>query len=380
MPVVEITAEHECTHVTPVHLAAQGGARLPAGPLELRPDRGGPTLAVQRLGDGLVTLVERMKAGERRRYHLVSGAARSGVRLKEESPHALSILLPDGLFTTYHTAPTQSRPFLHPVLGPGGLPVTRDFPMKDVPEEKASRDQDHPHHRSFWTAFDEVSGVDNWSETAGKHGYTRHQEFVDKTEGPVWGGFRARASWTARDGRKILDEVRAVRVYNVGSGFRLLDYNVNLAANHGDAEFHDTKEGGILAWRVFHTMKEDQGGRMVNSVGQSGEKNVWGKPASWLDYSGQVKGRTVGVAMMDHPGNTNHPPRWHARAYGLVGVNPFSVGSFEPGKPKTTYRLKSGDELKFRYRVYIHPGDAAQAEVEEVYHCWVQAPEGRVIG
>ena len=85
---------------------------------------------------------------------------------------------------------------------------------------------------------------------------------------------------------------------------------------------------------------------------------VWGKRAAWLDYSGPVGGEVLGIAMMDHPGNPNHPCRWHARDYGLVGTNPFANGAF--GEPqKTPYHQKQGQTLRFRYRVLIHKGSAA---------------------
>lgn len=383
---LRIKADHECTHPTPVWVDLPAGVDLPPGPLQLVPSRagtprsqGGGSLPAQRSGRRLVTLVRRMHAGEHQFYDLQPGGGGApGVRLQAAGEGEISIDLAGEPFTTYHYGKGVIRPYLHPVLGPDGIPVTRDFPMKNVDAERDAKDQDHPHHRSLWTAFDEVNEVDNWSENPAKHGYTRHREMRDRVEGPVFGGFTAASTWESRDGRKILDEVRTLRVYNAGRGLRLFDYDVSLKAAYGDVEFGDTKEGGILAVRVFHSLKEDEGGRMTASTGESGEKNVWGRKASWLDYSGSIGGRTVGIAMMDHPGNPNHPPRWHARAYGLVGVNPFSSGSFEKGAPKTPYHLKAGKELKFRYRVYIHPGDVRQAEVEEVYHCWIQPPAGRL--
>src|SRR5688572_2099343 len=39
-----------------------------------------------------------------------------------------------------------ARPFLYPIIGPGGARMTRNWPMNEAPNE----DRDHPHHKSFW--------------------------------------------------------------------------------------------------------------------------------------------------------------------------------------------------------------------------------------
>jgi hypothetical protein len=178
----------------------------------------------------------------------------------------------------------------------------------------------------------------------------------------------------------LLDERRSIRVYNVGPNQRLLDYDVHLIAAHGDVHYGDTKEGGILAFRVATTMDGNKGGRMENSTGGVTEKQVWGKRATWLDYSGPVDGQIFGIGMMDHPGNLNHPCYWHARDYGLVGTNPFARASFEKGQPDTGHHQKKGETLTFRYRVLIHRGNAAEGRVDDAYHGWVQAPVGRIVG
>jgi hypothetical protein len=374
---LEIYSELDCPLPTPVHLEVPPSELPRGGALYLR-EHGSELLApAQADEDGLVALLPETGAGAARRFELIALQEQAaGVRLKDEGPHALSIWLPEGHFTTYTFDPAVARPFFHPVIGPGGKRVTRDFPMKDVPEEKEARDQDHPHHRSFWTAYDEVNGVDNWSEAAGKHGWTRHKRFERRDQGPVFGGFTAFSTWTSHDGKPVLDERRSIRVYNAGPERRLLDYEVQLIADYEDVEYGDTKEGGILAFRVFHTMKGARGGRMENSAGQAGERQVWGKRAAWLDYSGPVQGEVLGIAMMDHPGNANHPCRWHARDYGLVGTNPFANAAFGEGQ-KTPHHQKKGETLRFRYRVLIHRGDAKQAKIEDAYHAWVQGPEGR---
>jgi hypothetical protein len=362
---IEIVSEVDCAVPTPVRFTAPGGVAA------LRDEATGRTLAAQKDGAQFVALVPRLEAGKKARLTFLERAETpAGVTTRDDPGKALEIALPEGPFSTYHYGPDAPRPFLFPVLGPGGKAVTRSYPMKDVPGEA----KDHPHHRSFWTAYGEVNGVDDWSEAAGKHGFIRHRKFEAIEGGPVFGGFLALAQWQGPDGKALLDERRGLRVYNVGPEYRLLDYEVQLIAAHGPVHYGDTKEGGILAFRVATTMDGNKGGKMENGNGQVGEKMAWGKRAAWLDYSGPTGGETLGIGMMDHPGNLNHPCYWHARDYGLVGTNPFARASFEPVQPKTGHNQAAGETLRFRYRVLIHKGDARAGNVDDAYHAWIMAP------
>src|SRR5690349_6738426 len=77
---------------------------------------------------------------------LSAGNDNTGVRITELT-NRLKIELHGELFTEYYFSDVP-RPFLYPLIGPGGLPMTRDYPMKDKPGE----DHDHLHHRSVWFA------------------------------------------------------------------------------------------------------------------------------------------------------------------------------------------------------------------------------------
>jgi hypothetical protein len=285
----------------------------------------------------------------------------------------LEIRVGGELFSVYNCSNNLARPFLHPVLLPGGIAVTRSFPMQDVEGEK----RDHPHHRSLWSAYGEVSETDNWSEAPGKHARIQHDAFDHIYEGPVFGGFEASAFWTDVSGVPLMREKRRVLVYNAGNDRRLLDYTLSLTPIEREVVYGDTKEGGLLSVRVATSMDGNQGGRIENSEGGVGEKECWGKPARWCDYSGQVKGQTVGIAVLDHPQNFRSPVRWHARDYGLMTTNCFGTSTFEGEKDghRGEYRQPAGETLRFRYRVLIHHGDARSAHVEETWKAFAREPE-----
>jgi hypothetical protein len=113
-------------------------------------------------------------------------------------------------------------------------------------------------------------------------------------------------------------------------------------------------------------------GHIVNSEGVR-DNETWGKRAAWCDYYGPLKGDTVGVAVFDHPQNPKHPTWWHVRDYGLFAANPFGVHDFER-KPAGTgdVKIAAGDSLTFRYRLYFHKGDTAEAQVAEHYRRYAE--------
>jgi len=269
------------------------------------------------------------------------------------------------LFTEY-VFKDVPRPYCYPLIGPGGLPMTRNWPMKDVPDEA----HDHPHHRSLWFAHGSVNGYDFWSEQKA-FGKTVHQDFLEIKSGSRVGIIRATNNWVAADGTLVCTDERTLRIYAPGSpGERVLDFDITLFASNGDVTFGDTKEG-TMAVRLAPTLRlkgKVGEGHIVQSTGVRDGK-TWGKRAAWCDYYGPVQGKTVGIAIFDHPQNPRHPTWWHVRDYGLFAANPFGQHNFEDLANKTAGNLvvPAGKSITFRYRFYLHEGDDQQANVAAKY-------------
>lgn len=268
-------------------------------------------------------------------------------------------------FTQYHYL-NVSRPYLYPVFGPGGLPMTRDWPMNDGPNDE----HDHAHHKSLWFSFGDINGVDFWSEmpNAGK---TVHDGFIELKSGKNMGVIKTRQKLVAKDGKQIATDVRTIRVYNT-EPYRMMDYEVTLTASQGDLVLGDTKEG-TMAIRLAPTLRlkgKVGQGHIVNSEGVR-DGDTWGKRADWCDYYGPVKGHVVGVAIFDNPKNPRHPTWWHVRDYGLFAANPVGEHDFEK-KPKGVgdLKIKAGDSLTFRYRFYFHQGTTEEADVAGRYKAY----------
>jgi len=89
-----------------------------------------------------------------------SGATAGGVTVTDQPGDALAIAVGGKPFTRYNYASRWTRPFLHPVIGPGGKRVTRSFPMEggfEGPDES----HDHPHHTGLYVAHGEVNDVNH---------------------------------------------------------------------------------------------------------------------------------------------------------------------------------------------------------------------------
>jgi hypothetical protein len=175
---------------------------------------------------------------------------------------------------------------------------------------------------------------------------------------------RMRNQWMDEQGAQNLQEVRDILFYNIPGLERIVDFIIDLTPAPGleQVRFGPTKEGGFLAVRVATTMDGDRGGLIENALGGRTERECWSVRAPWCDYSGLVGGKSVGMTIFDHPTNWGFPCHWHVRDYGLMAANPLI---FEDRSPAMT--LLKGEHAVFRYRLYVHAGNAHQAEVAKHY-------------
>jgi hypothetical protein len=291
------------------------------------------------------------------------GKAADGVQITD-AEGKLKIEINGKLFTEYHY---KGAPHLyyHPVLGPKGLPMTRNFPMqKGVADEPT----DHPHQRSLWFSHGDVNGIDFWAEGA-KSGSIVHDKFLEITSGKESGVVRSANKWVAPDGTLVCTDERVFRVYNRPDTERLFDFEITIKASEKDLVLGDTKEGsfGVRLAPTIQLKGTVGKGHIVQSTGVKDDA-TWGKRADWCDYYGPVQDQTVGVAIFDHPTNPRHPTWWHVRDYGLFAANPFGVHDFEnKEKGAGDLKIKGGQSVTFRYRVYLHEGDSERAKVAGRY-------------
>ncbi len=273
-------------------------------------------------------------------------------------------------FTTFYVSgPEVAKPFLFPLRAASGTYITRMWPMETVPEE-ANAKKDHRHQRGLWFAHAKVNNLDFWNiDPANQSPYNRSDrgkivldELGAVKSGKKQGSVAATFKWTNREGDPLLTESRVMTFY-ADPALRTIDLDITLTALK-EVTFGDEKDG-VLGIRLRPVLQEEGGtGVITNADGLVGEKQLWGKPSNWCDYSGEINGEKLGVAILDHPANPRHPVRWHARGYGLFAANPFGLAAFTNDKSQNgDLTLQPGQSLRFRYRIVIHPGDVKSADV-----------------
>ena len=290
----------------------------------------------------------------------------------DERPDRVVVTVDGAPFTEYlFKQDGLRRPVLFPLHGPHGLTLTRSWPVGP----KAPGDPiDHPHHESFWFAHGDVNGQDFW---APKKGERIEQVSLDHV-----GDCRIEATsrWLGPDGKPVCTD-RRVLAFAAEGDDRVIDHTITITASHGPLVFGDTKEG-TMALRVRPELNVKQAKDAPPATGHylndSGDRDAaaWGKPAAWVDLSGTVDGKMVGITCFDHPTNLRHPTCWHARDYGLFTANPFGLHDFTKApKGAGRFELPAGESLTLKHRWLLHAGDAEAAKVAARFAAWAADDE-----
>ena len=271
---------------------------------------------------------------------VASAAAAADRFTVEETKDGATVKLDGKLFTRYQKL-FQNKPILHPVIGPTGKEMTRPL-----------GEGDHVHHSSFWFTHGDVNGTDFWH----KGGLIEHKEFL-VAKGGKKATLKTVSDWKDKNG-KVLGEESREMVFDANDKARWIDVDIVFTAK-APVTFGKTKEGsfGVRMWPKS-TVKE--GGTIQNSEGKK-NGDAWGKPAAWVDYYGDVKGETLGVAILNHPGSLRHPTTWHVRTYGLFAANPFM---------KQELKLAAGEKITLKHRVVFHKGTTKEAGIGEIYESY----------
>jgi hypothetical protein len=203
------------------------------------------------------------------------------------------------------------------------------------------------------------------------------------------------AAWERPDRRVLIDENS--KFYFAGQEhFRIIDRITTLTARDLDVLFKDSKEG-VMGIRVIRELEqpanetlellnedlipvkvkpEDDNrskGLYLSSEGLEGDA-VWGTRARWVKLSGEYQDEPIGIIIMDHPENPNHPTHWHARGYGLFAANPFGSKMFTDGRETFNFFLSKGKSVILKYRIYIYDGTEPDAEeINRIYEAFASA-------
>ena len=273
----------------------------------------------------------------------------------ESQPETLVVKIRGTEFTVFHHGDSLRKPYFWPVKAQDGTIITRPID----PNEK-----DHPHHKGIWFSVDEVNDIKFWAE----RGKIATREIKSASGNP--GQIHLRNEWLGHNGQPALIERTTISIHPN----RLITYDVTLSAPVNQlVRFDDTKEG-LFGIRIAQSMREKEGGMVFNSDGKKTTQECWGRPAKWVDYTGNVDGKSYGVTIMDHPGNFR-PSRYHVRDYGLFSISPFGEGAYQNDKEKAKPVILDDvtPSLRIRYALYVHDGPADAGKLTETYSQFLQA-------
>lgn len=281
----------------------------------------------------------------------------------QADPQGVSLVQDGGLVLRYEFR-SGSKPIVYPLNGPGGVSMTRDYPMK--PAEQGDS-KDHIHQRSLWMTHGEVNGIDFWMEGE-KAGRIEHDKVISSDVDQGKAKLVTTANWLTPDDQWLLRESRAMTVSG-DEAMRQVEFSIDLTAGDNPVHFGDTKEGSFGV-RVPDSMTVDKktGGSILNEHGER-DGAAWGKRSRWVDYSGPVGDQTVGITILEHPKSHGHPCRWHVRTYGLFAANPFGEHHFTGGKATEGFTLAPGKTLHLQYKLLLHSG---APDTEAIEAAWKQ--------
>ena len=237
------------------------------------------------------------------------------------------------------------RPYVHPVITPGGHAVTEIAPA------------DHLHHHGIWFAHEDIDGVNFWApESRWTHPMPRMLVTATDIEiGADGVTFRQDVDWLDGEGSIRMQDSRVI-VIGERPDHTLVDVTVTVRAGEHAIRMGQTKEAG-LAVRVADQIDVLDGGRITNSNGQVNEAETFDQIADWVDYSGPIsRTETAGIAIFPHPGSDGIP--WFTRDYGPLYVSPWRHQeiTLEPGQTRTVGA-----------RFAAHDGSCEEADVAGLY-------------
>ncbi|GIW93597.1 MAG: hypothetical protein KatS3mg110_1638 [Pirellulaceae bacterium] len=242
----------------------------------------------------------------------------------------------------WHFGRHYPRPFFYPLRGPSGQPLTR-MGHPGAPN--------HDHHRSIWFAHHRAMGIDFWSDTTPAH--IRQLGWLAYQDGEHAAMAADLAWYDGHDPQPLLKQRLIVAVHpGPQPGETLVELDSEFRPEAEQFEFGQTNFG-FLAVRVASHLSAFFGhGRLRDSEGRQGEKEIFGQTARWMDYSGpappdQSSFHEEGICYFDHPSNPRYPNSWHVRDDGWMGAavclkGPLTCGNQQP--------------LRLRYLLWAHAG------------------------
>ncbi len=285
--------------------------------------------------------------------------------------NSLAVREGNGILLRYHHSDVPYKPYVKELFTPGGVNVLLDAPP------------DHLHHHALMFAC-AVNNVDFWGEAPGPvdghferlPGKQEHLRFEDVAViGPAghrWSRCRESLRWVSQPNNEaLLAEQRTITAGRIGAPA------VTCVAWESRLSVPPEKDLVTLSGSHYHGL----GLRFLRSMDAAGAfRNPDHAPgvifrgaerltrSRWCAYTAEADGRTVTVAMFDHPDNPRHPATWFTMA------KPFAYMAATLRLHEEPLKLLPDKPLTLRYGVALWDGRPETAEIDELYRQWVAMP------
>ncbi len=256
----------------------------------------------------------------------------------------------------YHFGKDLRRPFVYPLIGPAGHSLTRMGHPQDP--------HGHRHHNSAWITHHDVNGQSFWGDA--NAGQIIHQRVEKLEDSDSAAAVTTINHWVSTNNQVLMIETRRTSVVALPKKEWLLLIDLKLEPKGKEVVFGKTSFGPMSVRMAKTIGVKDGDGVMRNSEGGVNEKEIFWKPAKWVDYSGSITAKAKeGITLMDHPINPGHPCKWHVRDDGWMGA----ALSFDG--PLT---IPVGKPLRLRYALYVHDGVPNLKKLEEQWAAFSGLP------
>jgi hypothetical protein len=276
----------------------------------------------------------------------------------EQDGRSVALIRDDAVVWQFNYGPDEPKPYFHPVALPGGPVLTWNRPP------------DHVWHHGLWFSWKYINGLNYWEPKSPgglPEGATEWSDVRVKTSPDGSAQIELDLAYGPRGGEILLTEKRTITVSAPDeAGEYHFDWTCKFSAGDQDVLLDRTPlpdEPGGKAWGGYAGLSvrlakdlSDRAAVTTEGPVLSGDQQRFRGKATAMEYQGRIGGRTVGVAICDHPGNLNHPTPWYAiRSRPMSYFSP-AVICYEP------YTLPAGENFTLQYRVIVHPGhwDAAR--------------------
>lgn len=264
-----------------------------------------------------------------------------------------------GLITSEQMPRAVARScYVHPIYGLDGEVLTDDFPM------------DHPYHRGMYWAWPHIKLGEAEYELWSLNGelQPRFVRWLARDAGADGAKLAAENGWFVGE-KQLVREQMTLDVHPAAADSRAIDVTLTWTPLDQPLTLWgaEGKSYGGFNFRFGPRTKtiitvpektELPAGVAAPEGRTSGDLVVTRLP--WADFVGDFAGTqgTSGAAIFVHPQHRDYPPTWMTRHYGLVSVG-------WPGVEPQTF--SAGQPITCRYRVWIHRGSRAVAEIQSAY-------------